>query len=210
MKATLLNWMGTDEDIASAARVSFAKSAEEYSDAENERLIKYLAKHRHMSPFGHNFARFHIKAPIFVRAQLVKHEYLRMNEVSRRYVNTTPEFYFPEFFREAVKDKKQGSGGPHKDADMWEAVLATNCHQMANTYDVMIESGICPEQARMVLPQNTYTEWWWSGSMDAFANMINLRLKADTQAETRMIAQQINEQLEKVWPIGWKELVKDE
>lgn len=206
MKATYLTHMGTDLDVASAARVSFKKEASNFTTEENHRLIAYLGKHKHFSPFGHNFLRLHIKAPIFVRSQLVKHEYLRMNEVSRRYVEDEPELYFPQEFREKVKDKKQGSGGAHPKGESYLIMAKEDCNQMVLTYNRLIEQGVCPEQARMVLPQNMYTEWWWSGSMDAFANMCNLRCKPDTQLETQQIAYQIDDICKKLWPHSWKAL----
>lgn len=206
MKATYLTHMGTDMDVASAARVSFKKEASHFTTAENHKLIAYLGKHKHLSPFGHNFLRLHIKAPIFVRSQLVKHEYLRMNEVSRRYVDDPPELYFPLELREKAKDKKQGSGDAHSNSDGWLIVAEDYLGEVVRIYDEMIKDEVCPEQARMVLPQNMYTEWWWSGSMDAFANMCNLRCKPDTQLETQQIAYQIDDICKKLWPHSWKAL----
>ena len=108
--ATLIDHMGSDLSVVNAARVSFGKNHTEMTDGDT-RLIKYLAKHRHMSPFGHCFASFHVKAPIFVARQLVKHKFLRWNEISRRYVDDEPEFYRPDEWRGRSKDKKQGSEG---------------------------------------------------------------------------------------------------
>ena len=206
MKATLLNVMGDDLTVVDAARVSFKKGHKEFTEAQNHKLIKYLADHGHYSPFGHCFASFHVKAPVFVRAQLVKHEYLRMNEVSRRYVDDTPEFYHPEVWRSRAKDKKQGSGEPlkhYEDGGGWGLYGS-----QLMLYETMIEDGIAPEMARMVLPQSMYTEWYWSGSLDAFANMCNLRCKPDTQEETRLIANQISEQMLEKFPVSWSELTK--
>lgn len=206
MKATLLNYMGNDNTVVDAARVSFKKGYKEFTEAQNHKLIKYLADHGHYSPFGHCFASFHVKAPVFVRAQLVKHEYLRMNEVSRRYVDDTPEFYHPEVWRSRAKDKKQGSGEPlkhYEDGGGWGLYGS-----QLMLYETMIEDGIAPEMARMVLPQSMYTEWFWSGSLDAFANMCNLRCKPDTQEETRLIANQISEQMLEKFPVSWSELTK--
>jgi len=206
MKATLLNHMGNDNTVVDAARVSFKKGYKEFTEQQNHKLIKYLADHGHYSPFGHCFASFHVKAPVFVRAQLVKHEYLRMNEVSRRYVDDTPEFYHPEVWRSRAKDKKQGSGEPlkhYEDGGGWGLYGS-----QLMLYETMIEDGIAPEMARMVLPQSMYTEWFWSGSLDAFANMCNLRCKPDTQEETRLIANQISEQMLEKFPVSWTELTK--
>ena len=206
MKVTYVDHMGDDNTVVDAARVSFSKSFHTFSDEQNEKLIKYLAKHEHYSPFGHCFASVHVKAPVFVRAQLVKHEYLRMNEVSRRYVDTPPEFYVPKVWRGRPVDKKQGSSGVVESSyvdvtykDMLERVL--------EEYAVFIAEGVAPEQARMVLPQSMYTEWYWSGSLDAFANMHNLRSKPDAQEETREVANQIGVIMQEKFPISWGALV---
>jgi len=238
IKATLIDHMGSDLSIVNAARVSFGRTSslekvdtsfeaydedtkkvlwvEDYeyhlSDRDTK-LIKYLAKHEHLSPFGHCFASFHIKAPIFVARQLVKHKFLRWNEISRRYVDEDPEFYVPDVWRGRSKDKKQGSEGRVVDYEsMWgfegvdEDVNSHNQDSL-DLYRNMVRQGVAPEQARMVLPQSTMTEWYWSGSMDAFASMCNLRLKSDTQYESRLVAQQINETMKNIFPVSWEALV---
>jgi thymidylate synthase (FAD) len=201
--ATLLKHMGDDLDVVNAAKVSFAKESKEFDD-NSVRLIKYLAKHKHMSPFGHCFASFHVKAPIFVARQLVKHKFLRWNEVSRRYVDDEPEFYQPDVWRGKSADKKQGSegavGGP------WSLLVDQEAMDTLLLYTGLIKKGIAPEQARMVLPQSTMTEWWWSGSLDAFADMCNLRCKPDTQYETRIVADQISEKMTQLFPVSWSAL----
>lgn len=219
--ATYIDHMGSDLSVVNAARVSFGKKSwwvneEDWLEFDvdlklsdkDTKLIHYLAKHGHYSPFGHCFASFHIKAPIFVARQLVKHEYLRMNEISRRYVDSEPEFYVPEVWRGRSKDKKQGS----------EGVVELETHYPPDQYFVdaneyyldLLAEGVAPEMARMVLPQSMYTEWYWSGSMDAFANMCNLRLKEDTQYETRLVAQQIDKVMGELYPVSWKALVQGE
>jgi thymidylate synthase (FAD) len=201
--ATLLKHMGDDLDVVNAAKVSFAKESKEFDD-NSVRLIKYLAKHKHMSPFGHCFASFHVKAPIFVARQLVKHKFLRWNEVSRRYVDDEPEFYQPDVWRGKSADKKQGSegavGGP------WSLLVNQEAMDTLLLYTGLIKKGIAPEQARMVLPQSTMTEWWWSGSLDAFADMCNLRCKPDTQYETRIVANQISDKMTQLFPVSWSAL----
>jgi thymidylate synthase (FAD) len=222
--ATYIDHMGSDLSVVNAARVSFGKKShcEETRwvdmgdwcgdmpvvNDKDTKLIHYLAKHKHYSPFGHCFASFHIKAPIFVARQLVKHEYLRMNEISRRYVDNEPEFYVPEVWRGRSKDKKQGSDGVVKDI---QTDALPQWHDDAlRYYSMLLESGVAPEMARMVLPQSMYTEWYWSGSMDAFANMCNLRLKEDTQYETRLVAQQIDKVMGELYPVSWTALVGEE
>ena len=202
-----------NEEVRHEMVSPFVKPVLKDSDAK---LIKYLAAHKHYSPFGHCFASFHIKAPLFVCRQLVKHEYLRMNEISRRYVDSEPEFYVPEVWRGRSEDKKQGSSGEITTSCVLDqsgewthpSYVAQDVQELAVlTYGRMIAAGVAPEQARMVLPQSMYTEWFWSGSMDAFANMCVLRLKEDTQYETRLVAQQIDKVMRGLYPVSWRALV---
>jgi len=217
---TYIDHMGSDLSVVNAARVSFGKKSEALgtSGVEGEpmtpilndpdkRLIKYLAKHRHMSPFGHAFASFHVKAPIFVARQLVKHKFLRWNEISRRYVDDKPEFYMPDEWRDKSADKKQGSGGKSQSQYFPNIYVKEVADKALGDYKKMLVQGICPEQARMVLPQNTMTEWYWSGSLDAFADMCNLRRKEDTQYETRLVANSISMDMKGLFPASWKALV---
>ena len=208
--------MGTDLSVANAARVSFGKRSEmDTSDVwgppklkdKDAKLIRYLAEHKHISPFGHCFASFHIKAPVFVARQLVKHKFLRWNEISRRYVDHEPEFYQPTEWRGRSLDKKQGSAGvTYPDPD----ILSFYEHTTLRSYNELLEHGVCPEQARMVLPQSMITEWYWSGSLDAFADMCNLRCKPDTQYETQVVAGHIDTEMSKLFPVSWKALRENE
>jgi thymidylate synthase (FAD) len=199
----MMDYMGSDVTVVNAARVSFGKKTNNtYTTDKDDKLIWYLAEHKHMSPFGHCFASFHVKAPIFVARQLVKHKFLRWNEISRRYVDYEPEFYVPETWRGRAKDKKQGSEGEVK------SNFSVNYYNLEafKAYEQLLDEGVCPEQARMVLPQSTMTEWYWSGSLDAFADMCNLRCASDTQAETREVATQISERMRKLFPVSWAAL----
>jgi thymidylate synthase (FAD) len=208
--ATLIDSMGSDLSVVNAARVSFGKKSEWNPNFRDEKplyerdakLIKYLAKHKHLSPFGHAFASFHIKAPIFVARQLVKHKFLRWNEVSRRYVDDEPEFYTPDVWRGRAEDVKQGSSGEVDlvwgPEHLYEKPLAV--------YKRMLEAGVAPEQARMVLPQSTMTEWYWSGSLDAFAAMCRLRCAPDTQYESRLVANPISDIMAGLFPVSWAAL----
>ena len=161
----------------------------------------------HKSPFGHCFASFHVKAPVFVARQLVKHKFLRWNEISRRYVDDNPEFYVPKVWRGKSADKKQGSDG----VSLWNHGEGTGYRDeeyevmrtVQDLYLHMIEVGVAPEMARMVLPQSMMTEWWWSGSLDAFADMCNLRCKQDTQYESRLVADQIDAIMLDLYPVSW-------
>jgi len=217
IRTTYINHMGDDLTVVNAARVSFGKKVEAlgYTGADggtmrpilhdrDVKLINYLAKHEHMSPFGHCFVSFHVKAPIFVARQLVKHKFLRWNEISRRYVDDDPEFYVPKDWRGRALDKKQGSSGV-VDVD-YDALPHFEYHAM-ECYKDLLYLGVAPEQARMVLPQSTMTEWYWSGSLDAFADMCNLRLKDDTQGETRRIAHQISQVMLDLFPNSWQALL---
>ena len=215
--ATYIDHMGSDLSVANAARVSFGKTSEMEPNTwgpprlktKDDKLIKYLAKHNHISPFGHCFASFHIKAPVFVARQLVKHKFLRWNEISRRYVKTDPEFYYPDHYRQSSDDKKQGSGDRVSDtvANISIKNMTRHMTQCLIQYQNLLTDGVCEEQARMVLPQNTMTEWYWSGSLDAFADMCNLRLMTDTQYETQLVAQQIDQIMLGLFPVSWEALV---
>ena len=161
-----------------------------------------------MSPFGHAFASFHVKAPIFVARQLVKHKFLRWNEISRRYVDSDPEFYLPDEWRGRSEDKKQGSDGVIYPLSVSENEFVN--YTALRVYKELLEEGVAPEQARMVLPQSTMTEWYWSGSLDAFADMCNLRCKNDTQYETRVVANKISEKLLDLFPVSWEALKEND
>ena len=204
IEVTYIDHMGSDLSVVNAARVSFGKTHKAMTEGDTK-LIHYLAKHKHMSPFGHAFASFHVKAPIFVARQLVKHKFLRWNEISRRYVDDDPEFYIPDQWRGRADDKKQGSGTALADQDIH---IGTTQRIVFMLYESMLNKGVCPEQARMVLPQNTMTEWYWSGSLDAFADMCNLRCKEDTQFETSQAAQCVSHCMKDLFPISWEALVR--
>ena len=205
--ATYIDHMGSDLSVANAARVSFGKTSEMEENtwgpptlkAKDAKLINYLASHGHISPFGHCFASFHVKAPVFVARQLVKHKFLRWNEISRRYVDDEPEFYEPEFWRGRSVDKKQGSEGQM--IIMLDQEL--QWHRQLTTYKNLLADGVAPEMARMVLPQSMMTEWYWSGSLDAFADMCRLRCATDTQAETQKVAWDISLKMEELFPVSW-------
>lgn len=212
---------GSDISVVNAARVSFHKESNwEYEQDSHDgpgkpklsekdtKLINYLAKHEHISPFNHAFLSFRVKAPIFVARQLVKHKFLPWNEVSRRYVDEAPEFYFPDQWRGRSEDKKQGSGDTVVEIN--KAFDPRNSAAVAlMSYNSMLSWGVAPEQARMVLPQNTMTEWIWSGTLGAFCNMLRLRLKPDTQQETREVAQLIYEHVSTLFPVSTKALLSD-
>jgi thymidylate synthase (FAD) len=202
MNVTLIDKMGSDLSVVNAARVSFAKKKTEF-DEKDEKLIKYLAEHDHWSPFGHASMQFLIKAPIFVARQLVKHQVgLIWNEVSRRYVDDEPEFYIPFIWRSRPENKKQGSGDKEIEFDITEITQACKV-----VYKQMLEEDISPEMARMILPQNMMTEWYWSGSLMAFARVCNLRNKEDAQQETRVVTEHIARHLKDHFHVSAKYLM---
>ena len=196
---------GTDLATVNSARVSFNKRSDELSK-KDAKLVSYLSEHKHTSPFNHAYATFTVKAPIFVARQLVKHEYLPWNEVSRRYVDDEPEFYVPDVWRGRSADKKQGSEGVVKLEGVDEQIVDDYAAEALTAYQVLLEAGVAPEQARMVLPQSTMTEWWWSGTVGAWAKMCNLRCKPDTQLETRIVADKISDKMGELFPVSWSAL----
>ena len=214
IEVTYVNHMGDDLSVVNAARVSFGKKSDYMPRVHNgeakvlqhkdDRLIKYLAREKHKSPFNHTFTTFHVKAPIFVARQLVKHEYMPWNEISRRYVDEEPEFYQPDVWRGRSADKKQGSSDKRIKVD--SGFLDNFNQNVGWWYEHLLEQGVAPEQARMVLPQSMMTEWYWSGTLYAFAKMCGLRLKEDTQAETRIVAEKIEDVMMKLYPVSWEAL----
>ena len=211
MFVKLIDSMGTDLSVVNAARVSFGKRKEEFTEGDKF-LIKYLAEHDHWSPFADCSAQFHIKAPVFVARQLVKHQVgLSWNEISRRYVDTDIEFYEVDKWRGRAKDKKQGSDEGNTiewvDRNTRTGALQLAVENIALTnYKRMLDAGVAPEQARMILPQSMMTEWYWSGTLYAFARVCNLRCASDAQYETRIVANLINKECSKLFPISWTEL----
>ena len=211
--------MGSDLSVVNAARVSFAKESDwdydikhdgrcnERLTEKDQKLISYLAKHQHWSPFAHNSLTFRIKAPIFVARQLVKHQVGGVwNEVSRRYVDDEPEFYFPEVWRGKPVNAKQGSSGQTVEVD--NNYLKHDLENILSWYTNMISNGVAPEQARMILPQNTMTEWWWTGSLMFFARVCKQRLDPHAQAETREVAQMIADAIPQEFEHSWKALMQ--
>lgn len=225
MQVTYIDHMGDDLTTVNAARVSFHKESEwiegdevqmpnhwfcvpEVSD-KDRKLINYLARHKHWTPFSHNQLTVRVKAPIFVARQLFKHKVgLTENEVSRRYVSDDPEFWHPEAWRKKADNKKQGSGEEHPEQEYYHEYMQRVIDFCSNAYEDMIKSGVCPEQARAVLPQAMYTEFFWTGSLSAFARVYALRTEKHAQAETGEIAKQIGGICAKIWPVSWEALTR--
>ena len=206
LKDEFIDKMGTDLSVVNAARVSYAKFKDKFED-KDEKLIKFLAEHNHWSPFAHASLQFRIKAPVFVARQLVKHQVgLVWNEISRRYVDYTPELYEPKEWRGRPQNSKQGSDGTVSIDSNEQHRLDMTMEQCKIIYNSLIGKGIAPEQARMVVPQSMMTEWIWSGTLYAFARVCNLRCAKDTQEETREVANQIHNICKEEFPISWKYL----
>lgn len=226
IRVELLDHMGSDLTVVNAARVSFDKESswhhsEDYDGPNGEwlvrkvlsdkdqKLIHYLAKHKHISPFGHCFLSFRITAPVFVARQLVKHKFLRWNEVSRRYVDNPPEFYVPDVWRSRAENVKQGSSD--EEIDVSDIISISGFYgTIARAYCEMVNRGVAPEQARMILPQSMMTSWIWSGSLDAFVDMCRLRLDKHTQYETRVVAEGVAEKIAENFPVSWQALYGEE
>lgn len=228
MSVELIDVMGSDLTVVNSARVSFAKKSDWEYDKDNHdghgepklsdkdaKLIGYLARHNHWTPFAHTFASFRIKAPIFVARQLVKHQVgLAWNEVSRRYVDDEPEFWFPKEWRGKPVNAKQGSDGVVTEkafGNFCELSVYPEelCNISLDLYADMIKKGYAPEQARMILPQNTMTEWIWSGSLAAFVRVCKLRLDPHAQLETQQIARHIRDLLVPHFPVSFNALMEN-
>lgn len=215
---TLLDHMGSDLTVVNAARVSFDKESkfewdheelcDKLSDAD-ARLVKYLAKYDHWSPFAHTLVQFRVKAPIFVARQLVKHQVGGVwNEVSRRYVDSEPAFYIPAEWRSRPEGSvKQGSGAPVRDQIMVDAVVKKVTTEALETYNAMLTHGVAPEMARMVLPQNTMTEWYWTGSLMFWVRVCRQRLDSHAQEESRQVALLVSQHMQKLFPVSWDVLM---
>jgi len=209
-----INHMGNDLMVVNAARVSFHKEVSGFRENEDGKLISYLAKHRHWTPFAHPQISLHIKAPISIRTQLFKHKVgLVENEVSRRYVDEDPDFYDPSWRTRPTNGAKQGSGDFIPD-DIGSKTIMDGLYSQvtdlaAKNYRFLINAGVAPEQARFILPQGTYTEWWWTGSLSAFARVYAQRSDPHAQWEVREYAQAISKIIEPLYPASWKALTTD-
>lgn len=205
----LLEVMGNDLTVVNAARVSFNKESKEMTP-QDEKLINYLAKHNHVTPFFHPQIRFRIKMPIFVAREWYRHQIgFARNEVSRRYVDSEPEFYLPKEndIRERDKNLKQGSKDtPVEDAKDIHQMMVESTQSALDTYNALLDSNVAPEVARMVLPQNMMTEFIETGSLAAYARLCKLRLDPSAQKEIQYYAQKVSDLLQERFPVSWKAL----
>jgi len=207
----LVDHMGSDMTVANAARVSFNQHKEEF-DEKDEKLIRYLATHNHWTPFAHPQITLRVKAPVSIRTQLYKSKQgLVENEVSRRYVSTEPEFYDPQWRTKPTNGAKQGS------EDFMEqpsAQIATMQYgrvmdHALKAYNSLLNRGVAPEQARFVLPQGMYTEFYWTGSLAAFARVYKLRIDSHAQWEVQEYAKAISDIIKSLFPVSWKCLTSE-
>ena len=211
MSVELVNYMGNDLMVVNAARVSFAKIHTEF-DSSDEKLINYLAKHNHISPFFHPQIQFRIRIPIFVAREWYRHQIgFSRNEVSRRYVSDEPECWIPEVddFREKDPKVKQGSKNTATEYK-YEAydVYKKSIDIATESYNLLLKMNVAPEIARCVLPQSMYTEFIETGSLAAYARLYKLRTSPDAQKEIRKYAEKIGEILSELFPVSWKALTQ--
>lgn len=211
MEVKYISHYGDDDFVANVARVSFSKEAKDFSKEQNEKLIHYLAKHGHISPFHHPTISFRMKAPIPIRTQAFKSKIgFAENEESRRYITSTPELYIPDNFRSKPEGSiKQGSGGIHPRNEFWLDMYKKRCMSMIELYELMISDGVAPEQARFTLPQGVMVNWIWTGSLAAYARYYKLRIDEHAQKESQTLANEISKILTTKFPISWKALTND-
>jgi len=219
----LVDHMGSDLTVVNAARVSFANESKWEAYAENpqrsfelklkekdEKLIRYLAKHNHWTPFAHPQITLRIKAPISIRTQFFKHKQgFVENEISRRYVSFLPEFYHPEWRSKPEGNAKQGSDEKIPwcmERDSWDYFLDNLYDDALHLYETMINEGVAPEQARFVLPQAMYTEWYWTGSLAAYGRFYKQRIDEHAQWEIQQYAEAVGKIIEPFFPVSWNEL----
>jgi thymidylate synthase (FAD) len=206
----LVDHMGSDLSIVNAARVSFGKRKDAFDESDGK-LIDYLAQHDHTSPFRHTALTFHVKAPIFVFRQWMKHRIAsEFNEISGRYVEfPEDEFFVPETFRRQAKVNKQGSEGAVEGGDGARAreLFLQACRNSVRQYKEMIALGVCREQARCVLPLGLYSEVYWTVSLQAAAHFIRLRTDSHAQWEIQQYAKAVRQVVETIFPAGLRALL---
>ncbi|EEE42854.1 FAD-dependent thymidylate synthase [Roseibium alexandrii] len=223
MKAEYVDHMGDDLSVVNAARVSFDKTSEwVYSGVDtngpaekalasrDQKLINYLATHNHWTPFAHTAITIRMSAPVPIRTQCFKHKAgFTENEESRRYISSTPEVYLPEKWRKKADNKKQGSGGTFysKNQAIFKKLYSKTVEDAIDTYDHLISQGVCPEQARFVLPQGAEVQWIWTGNLASYARFYKQRMDPHSQEEIQELALMVGEIIEPLFPVSWKALI---
>lgn len=220
MNVEVIDWMGDDLTVVNAARVSMdkesawgGKQAEWELQARDKKLIKYLAKHKHWTPFAHPQITVRVEAPIFTKIQCFKHKVgFTENEISRRYVSSLPTFHTPTLWRDKGDNIKQGSieAGDYTIQDYVKGCYSKHIDASIELYEYLIHAGVCAEQARMVLPQSMNTEWYWTGSLSAFARFYVQRTHSTSQKETKEIAIQCGKLIQPLFPVSWEALITGE
>jgi thymidylate synthase (FAD) len=244
MQATYVNHYLTDRDIANFARQSFATVADQFTEQQNNNLIRFLARGmtsgdwektigqmhtlpsekaahnlavymrsipEHWVPFGHPQITLRMKAPVPIRTQCFKHKIgFVESEESRRYIKSTPELYIPDAFRSAAASVKQGSGDEHPHSEGWKTLYIAMCESAIGVYGDMLADGVCPEQARFVLPQGTEVNWVWTGSLYAFAQAYNKRSDSHAQKEVQGLFAEIDAIISPLYPVAWAALTRGE
>ena len=218
IKIELVDHAGGDRSVALSARVSFSKEPEQFTDAQNNKLIKYLADHKHLTTMRHNFIQLRCTAPIFLARQLGKHQAgLTWSEESRRYIDAPPEFYMPDEWRARPEGSvKQGSGRAidkipstylHNRPANIKGIYQDVIGDCLEVYDDMIKGGVAPEMARMVLPQSMQTTWIWSGNLLAFVHVYKERIASGAQLEARHFAKELRNVIEPLFPASFSALI---
>ena len=207
MKVELIDFAGGDLSVVNSARVSFNKSTTTM-EGRDVKLIHYLAKHRHDTPFRHNFVQLRCSVPLFLARQLMKHQAgLTWNEESRRYVDNVPDFFKPDGWRKRPDDSiKQGSGGHHPYSPRWQRFYEDHVENSIDLYRDMLRDNIAPEMARMVLPQSMMVNFIWSGNLLAFFHVYKLRSGEGAQEEAMVFAELLKEAIEPEFPDSWAAL----
>ena len=210
MQVDYVDHLGGDINVVNAARVSFAKEVKEFDLEKDTKLINYLAKHNHFTPLAHTSVTIRVKAPIFMARQFVKHQIgLVWNEESRRYIDDEPEFYIPKELRGRPVNAKQGSNGVLESSEMFTDMIVAESSRCLDLYNRLLEGNVAPEMARMVLPQNTMTNWMWTGSLVALARVVKLRTDSHAQQEAQELAKLINNVVAPLYPVSWKALMSN-
>ena len=210
MMVEILEVFGNDLTVVNAARVSFAKESHEMTLGD-EKLIRYLAKHNHVTPFFHPQIRFRIKMPIFVAREWYRHQIgFARNEVSRRYVDSVPECWVPLQMRARDTNLKQGSKDEEvPNSEYLHKIVGNHMEGCVSLYQHLLESNVAPEIARCVLPQSMFTEFIETGSLSAYARLYKLRTDPTAQREIQEYASEVGSMIEKFFPVCWKALTEE-
>jgi len=211
MHVEYIDHMGDDMSVVKAARVSFANADDsERTEEDNAKLIRYLAKHNHWTPFAHTCITLRVSAPLPIRTQCFKHKQgFVENEESRRYIDSKPTFFVPDEFRKRPEGSiKQGSAGLMDAQEGLKGALSHHYSECLTMYTDAIKYGMCPEQARLILPQGTEVNWYWTGSLSAYARFFKQRTDPHAQVEIQELAKMVGDIIQPLYPVSWEQLTK--